>query len=120
MAPFGVVSPGVSIGCGGPCRGLNWRGMACTGSSLVPTGDGEEVIPSRWGMRTSLRTQKVKTGRGFILPQTAPLIVHVGGLNEVVLRWCKALECSMERRGCVPAVAPMLKLVEIRMWGFRE
>jgi len=57
MAPFGVVSSGDSVGCVGPCRGLNWRGMACTGSSLVSTGDGEEVIPSRRGMQTSLRSR---------------------------------------------------------------
>jgi len=37
-----------SVGRRGPCRGLNWRGMAGTGSSLgVSTGDSEDVIPSR-------------------------------------------------------------------------
>jgi len=45
--PFGVVSSSVSVGCEGPCRGLSWRGMTCIGSSLdVPTGEGEDVIPS--------------------------------------------------------------------------
>jgi len=69
--------------------------------------------------------RKLKTGRAFNFPQTAPLIVPdqkvtVGVLSEVILRWLKALECSLEQRGCVHAVAPTLKLVEIRVWGFRE
>jgi len=46
--------------------------------------------------------------------------VTVGALNEVILRWWKALECSWEWKGCVPAVAPTLKSVEIRVWGFWE
>ena len=45
-------------------------------------------------------------GRAFNFPQTAPLIVPdqkmtVGALNKVVMRWWKALECSLERRGGV-------------------
>jgi len=48
MAPFGVESSGVSVGCKGPCRGLSWRVTTYTGSSLgVPTGEAEDVIPSR-------------------------------------------------------------------------
>jgi len=47
-ALVGVASAGVFVGRRGPCRGLCWRGTICTGSSLgVPTGEGEDVIPSR-------------------------------------------------------------------------
>jgi len=79
-APVGVASFGYSVGSGGPCRGI-----ICIGSSLdVPTGEGEDVIPSHWGTRTSLHIcelallaamvnfwkaldfSKVKTGRACI------------------------------------------------------
>jgi len=73
----------------------------------VPTGEGEDVIPSRRGMRISLRIwelallatmviywkalvfRSIKMGRAYISPQTAPLIVPdqkvtSGALNVVV------------------------------------
>ena len=47
--------------------------------------------------------------------------VTAAALSEVIMRWWKALECSLKRtRGGVPVGAPTLKLVEIRVWGFRE
>jgi len=43
--------------------------------------------------------------------------VTAGALNEVVKRFRMLLGTE---GGCVPAGAPALKSVEIRVWGFRE